>query len=226
MGYLDSNNNCAILFALGFKKVYEVIMEISGLFIAGLACIIIVITSKWWDLKQENESLNSYIVQHSINEKKEVMKETNTEQNNIGTRDLFLDVLTQIGCQFELGEGDDNRIFFAYQGERFFAESSNESLWVNIWDTYWEHVELYDIDEMARMKKAINTSNLNTMVTTVYTIDQDGKNMDIHAKNTFPFFSKIPNIDQFLRAELNDFFRAHQYVNNEVMKLRQEEQKV
>jgi hypothetical protein len=50
--------------------------------------------------------------------------------------------------------------------------------------------------------------------------------MDIHAKNTFPFFSKIPNIDQFLRAELNDFFRAHQYVNNEVMKLRQEEQKV
>jgi hypothetical protein len=212
---------------LGFKKVYEVIMEISGLFIAGLACIIIVITSKWWDLKQENESLNSYIVQQSSNEKKEVMKETNTEQNNnIGTRDLFLNVLTQIGCQYELGEGDDNRIFFAYQGERFFAESSNESLWVNIWDTYWEHVELYDIDEMARMKKAINTSNLNTMVSTVYTIDQDGKNMDIHAKNTFPFFSKIPNIDQFLRAELNDFFRAHQYVNNEVMKLRQEEQKV
>jgi hypothetical protein len=124
-----------------------------------------------------------------------------------------------------LGEGDDHRIFFAYQGEHFFAETSNESLWVNIWDTYWEHVELYDIDEMARMKKAINTSNLNTMVSTVYTIDSEGKNMDIHAKNTFPFFAQIPNIDQFLRAELNDFFRAHQYVSNEVMKLRQEEQR-
>ena len=211
---------------MGVEKVNEVAMEFSSLFIAGLACALIVMTSKWWDLKQENELLCAPSVQQDTNVQKEVVKETNVNSDSsIGTRDLFLKILTKIGCQYELGEGDDHRIFFAYQGEHFFAETSNESLWVNIWDTYWEHVELYDIDEMARMKKAINTSNLNTMVSTVYTIDSEGKNMDIHAKNTFPFFAQIPNIDQFLRAELNDFFRAHQYVSNEVMKLRQEEQR-
>ena len=201
-------------------------MEIMGLLIAGLACAMIVMVSKWWDLRQENESLNELSVQRSRNISQAEVKESLTnESNQVGTRDLLLNVLTQIGCQYELGEEDDKRIFFAYQGEHFFAEASNESLWVNVWDTYWEHVELYDIDEMARMKKAINTSNLNTMVSTLYTIDTDGKNMDIHAKNPFPFFAQIPNIDQFLKAELNDFFRAHQYVSNEVMKLRLEEQK-
>ena len=201
-------------------------MEFSGLLIAGLACVLIVMISQYWDLKKENEGLNELVAQQKRNEKKVVKKEVQAAGNNdIGTRDLFLNVLTNIGCQYELGEGEDNRIFFAYQGEHFFAESSNESLWVNIWDTYWEHVELYDVDEVSRMKKAINTSNLNTMVSTVYTIDSGGNNMDIHARNTFPFFAQIPNIDQFLKAELNDFFRAHQYVNNEMTKMRAEESK-
>ena len=198
-------------------------MELTGILIAGLACALIVMTSQWWDLKKENESLNNFAAQQSRREKI-VEKEINANVNNhVGTRDLFLNVLTNIGCQYELGEGEDNRIFFAYQGEHFFAESSNESLWVNIWDTYWEHVELYDVDEVSRMKKAINASNLNTMASTVYTIDSDGNNMDIHAKNTFPFFPQIPNIEQFLKAELNDFFRAHQWVNNEITKMRAEE---
>lgn len=90
-------------------------------------------------------------------------------ENEKGTRDLFMETLTKIGCQYELGEEqDDDRIYFAYQGEYFFANASNEGLYVHIYDTHWGHVELYDVDEFSRLKKAINESNLNNSVMTIY----------------------------------------------------------
>lgn len=143
----------------------------------------------------------------------------NTIENNIGTRDLFLETLTKIGCQYELAEEEnDNRIFFAYQGEHFFAETTNNGWYVHVWDTHWGHVELYDVDELSRLKKAINYSNLNCATMTVYTIDEAGSNVDVHCKSTFPFLQQMPDLENYLRGELNDFFRAHQYVSNEMEK--------
>lgn len=144
-----------------------------------------------------------------------------------GTRDLFMETLTKIGCQYELAEEEgDNRIFFAYQGEHFFADTTNEVRYVHLWDTHWGHVELYDIDEFARLKKAINGSNLNNSVTTVYTIDEDGKNVDVHSKSIILFVPQIPDLEDYLRLELNEFFRAHQYVGTEMAKLREKEEAV
>lgn len=145
---------------------------------------------------------------------------------HIQTRDLFLDTLTKIGCQYELREGEDNRVFFAYQGEHFFADTTNESLYVCIWDAYWEHVELYNVDDVARLRKAINTSNFNSSVTTVFTIDEAGNNMDVHSKSTIPFVSTMPDLEMYLRAELDNFFRAHQIVGSEMHNLREEEKSV
>lgn len=143
---------------------------------------------------------------------------------NLGTRDIFLETLTKIGCQYELGEGEDeDKVFFAYQGENFTASVSNEGWYVHIWDTYWGHVELYDIDEFARLKKAINLSNLNCATMTVYTVDEAGSNVDVHCKSVIPFIPQIPETDKYLRGELNDFFRAHQYVGNEMAKQREAE---
>ena len=143
-----------------------------------------------------------------------------------GTRSLFLKTLTNIGCQYEFGEGEDNRIFFAYQGEHFFAATSDNGIYVHLWDTHWWHTELYDIDEVSRLRKAINTSNMNSGVTTVFTIDEEGKNMDVHSKTTFPFISTLPNLEEYLKVELHEFFRAHQVVSSEMHKLREKEEKV
>ena len=145
-------------------------------------------------------------------------------ENNKGTRDLFLETLTKIGCQYEFAkdEGDD-RIFFAYQGEHFFVNASNEAWYIQIYDTHWGHVELYDIDEFSRLKKAVNGSNLNNSVMTVYTVDEAGSSVDVHCKSTILFVPQIPRIEDYLRLELNEFFRAHQYVGNEMARLRESE---
>lgn len=140
-----------------------------------------------------------------------------------GTKDLFLDTLSKIGCQYELSEEDKDRIFFAYQGENFIADATNEGWYVHVLDLGWEHVELYDVDEFSRLRKAINKSNLNCSTMTVYTIDRESGNVDVHCKAAILFIPQIPEIENYLRGELNDFFQAHLNVRNEMERQRQEE---
>ncbi len=170
---------------------------------------------------------NRYYEQLMTENKSDINKNESQENEKIrhmGTKDLFLATLTKIGCQYELAEEeDDNSIYFAYQGENFVVDASNENNYIRIWDTHWGHVELYNVDELSRLKKAINNSNLNTGVTTVYTIDEVGHNVDVHCKSVVLFIEQIPNIENYLRVELNEFFRAHQYVGNEMVKQREVE---
>ena len=155
------------------------------------------------------------------------IKEETTVEETKGTkstRELFMETLTEIGCQYELSEDqDDDRIFFDYQGEHFLAGICNDSFYVHIYDTYWGHVELYDIDEFSRLRKAVNESNKTSGVTTFYDIDEVGKNVDVHSKSIIPFMSEMPNLGAFLRVELNEFFRAHQCVKLEMAKQREAE---
>lgn len=142
-----------------------------------------------------------------------------------GTRDLFLETLTKIGCQYEVAEGEEGDINFAYQGEYFVVQASNNWRFIRIYDTHWGHVELYDVDEFTRLKKAINEANLRHSVTTVYTIDEAGSNVDVHCKSVILFIPEIPVIEDYLRLELNDYFRVHETINLEMAKLREAESK-
>ena len=180
----------------------------------------------WNTGKEERKRLEKLDVNACLyNGAKDNLENEKTMELTIGTRDLFLDTLSKIGCQYELGETEEDcdKIYFAYQGENFTASANNEGWYVHIWDTYWGHVELCDIDELARLKKAINLSNLNCATMTVYTVDEAGSNVDVHCKSVIPFIPQIPEIDKYLRGELNDFFRAHQYVGNEMAKQREAE---
>ena len=149
----------------------------------------------------------------------------NNENNNMeerkGTRDLFLDTLTRIGCQYELGEGDD--IIFGYHGEQFIVKANNNNHFIHIYDTYWGHVELYNVEDLSRLKKAINVSNLSNSVTAVYTVNEAGGTVDVHSKMAILFISEIPAVDDYLRMELDEFFRAHETISIEMTKQREME---
>lgn len=200
-----------------------------GFFLAVVVCVIIVKLSNWWDNRREEKDSQRMIAMNQDAAARQIMNDTlerskNSMEQTKGTKDLFLETLSKIGCQYELGEGeDDDKIFFAYQGENFTASANNEGWYVHIWDTYWDEVELYNIDEFARLKKAINLSNLNCATTTVYTIDEAGSNVDVHCKSVILFIPQIPELENYLRMELNDFFRAHQFVGNEMQKQREVE---
>lgn len=139
------------------------------------------------------------------------------------TRDFFLDILSKIGCQYEIDE-DNDTIIFVYQGEYFQVYARGESPFVTLYDTHWAHIELCDIDEFARLQKAINQSNINNSVITVYTIDEAGGNVDVHCKSVVLFIPELPSIADYLRLELGEFFRVHNSIGAEMEKLRKAEQ--
>jgi len=203
-----------------------------GFFTAIVLCGLIVALTNWWDKRKEEKDEQRIMASYQDAAARQIMKESFDKsnanmENQKGTRDLFMETLTKIGCQYELAEEeDDDRIFFAYQGEHFFAGVRNDWQYIHVYDTHWGHVELYDIDEFARLKKAINESNLNNCVTTVYTIDEAGSNVDVHCKTTILFIPQIPDLENYLRLELNEFFRAHQFVGNQMVKLREQEEQV
>lgn len=213
-------------------------MEPLVLFIAGLSVLFNIIvtmrdqTKKNKDQEKKNEVISKTgFINDNINDDDNTDYSTDwrTDYKNThmrtpqGTRDLFRETLTKIGCQYENREGEDDSLCFAYQGEHFIARIVDDSVYVQLWDTYWGQVELYDIDEVSRLRKAINHSNLNTSVTTIYTIDEDGKTMDVHSRLTIPFMSTMSDLDTYLRVELNEFFRAHHEVGMEMHKLREKE---
>ena len=177
------------------------------------------------DLSAVTTDVNADLYDRAIEEIKS--ESNNMENNNLeerkGTRDLFLETLTKIGCQYEIGEGEDGDINFGYQGEYFVVRASNNNRFIHIYDTHWGHVELYDIDEFARLKKAINESNLRNSVTTVYTIDEAGSNVDVHCKSVILFTQEIPEIVDYLRLELSEYFRVHETINMEMAKQREME---
>ena len=152
-------------------------------------------------------------------------KATNeVKRNDPMARQVFIDTLVKIGCQYEFDS--DGRILFGYQGERFVASANNEHAYVSVWDYCWQSVELQDIDEVARLRKCINEANLNCGVNTVFTIDNEGGTIDVHCHSIILFIPQIPDIAGYLRLELNEFFRAHQIVGKEMEKLREKERKV
>ena len=148
--------------------------------------------------------------------------EQKVEETMIGTRDLFLETLTKIGCQYSIDEQDD-RISFAFQGENFVVDAADGNSYIRIWDLFWTSAELYDVNEVSRLKKAINSANLSTGLTTVYTVNDAGSTIDVHCRSTVLFIAQIPEIENYLKLELNEFFRAHRHVELELERMRNED---
>ena len=173
------------------------------------------------DLSAVTTDVNADLYDRAIEEMKS--ESNNMENKKLEERKGTRDLLTKIGCQYEIGEGEDGDINFGYQGEYFVVRASNNNRFIHIYDTHWGHVELYDIDEFARLKKAINESNLRNSVTTVYTIDEAGSNVDVHCKSVILFTQEIPEIVDYLRLELSEYFRVHETINMEMAKQREME---
>lgn len=194
------------------------------LVILGIIYILVpIIKALWRGDKGKKEIASNDVLQ--IEEpgdmkKNEIQLTNEGVQVEIGTRDLLLHVLGQIGCQYTIDE--EKRILFNYQGERFFSDASNECPCFTIYDCWWEQCELHDVEQMARIKQAMNEANCRTHVTTFYSVDEAGGTMGIHSTKNILFIPSIPNIEGYLRATLDEFFSSHRFMALEMERLQKE----
>lgn len=143
---------------------------------------------------------------------------------DVHPRDLFLETLTALGCQYEVDE--DDHINFQWQGGYFSTHASNESLFVTIWYFQWGEWELYDIDMLSRVKQVINNANINYSLNVVYSLNEEGGNFYIHSSKSFVFVPQLPDIKGYLQAMLGEFFVVRRYVEKELDKLENQEERI
>jgi len=200
-----------------------------GFIIAVILCALIVKFFEWWDNRKKEKERQHMITMNQDTAVRQIMNDTfekskNDMEEQKGTRDLFLETLTKMGCQYAVDEEDECRYYFAYQGENFAVDMSNDRMYVQLWDMFWASIELYDIDKFARLKKVINESNLRFATTTIYTVNEAGSTVDVHCKSVVYFAPSIPDIETYLRTELGDYFHVHQFINTEMAKLKEQEE--
>ena len=157
----------------------------------------------------------------SKEEKTEKAPETTDEKEERqkpNTRDFLLEMLTKMGCKYEIGE-ENGRIEFKWQGGFFIADATNDSPFITVWYLQWDEYELYDIDQLSRVKRVINDTNINYDVMVFYSINKEGNNFYVHSKSHFLFIRQIPDAESYLMAMLANFFMVRRSVEVELDKL-------
>lgn len=140
------------------------------------------------------------------------------------SRNLLKRTLTNIGCQYEEDPERPDWLHFAYQGEHFIAYASNTCPFVDLGDFSWASANMEDIDKIARVRKAINNTNWQSDVPVLYSINKTENTMDVHCKKRILFISQIPDIEGYLRSELDRFFKAHNLFLTEMDQLQKQEE--
>ena len=182
----------------------------SGALTLAAAFIIYSIYKYYKESQEEKEAEENRYFEELMSEKSETKEnnELSLTSGDMDTRDLALRTLHSIGS--EPIETEEGRIEFEYQGIRFIMEAVNDCAFVNL------------IWEFARVRQVVNDVNLRDTVSVVYTI-ADSDEVALHIKKNFIFLPQLPQIDEYLKLNLNSFFRTARTLDLEIEKHRMQE---
>ena len=156
---------------------------------------------------------------------KESVLEGNPEEVTVSTRDLFLAGLNRMGSQYEIVEGEDtDTVTFQWQGGFFTASMVSDIPFVTIWYPEWAEFELYDIEELSRVRRAVNKANLEYDVTVFYLVNEAGGTFTLHSKRVIAFPPEKPDTEAYLRYLFSRFFIVGRHVVTETERLKIEEE--
>ena len=146
------------------------------------------------------------------------------ENQNISTRDLCAEVLRKLNCDVQFDDENEYNMYFTYQGENFSVDTWENGLMITIWDTWWGTVDLDDLDDVSRVRKAINNINVRQNLTLMYSIDEKGQKFAVHTKRQCLLIPQIPQIENYMAAMLTGFFDVQRSFKEEYDRLRLEEE--
>ena len=136
--------------------------------------------------------------------------------DDIPTQDLVVTVLQAIGCQPVLNE--EKHICFKYQGEDFYIATQEDSRFIVIWNPWWGTSEVNN-NALPYLKEIVNLVNVDSIVTTVYTTDEEQKHIGFHSKCHIMFTPKEAPLDEYLKVVLDQFFATHDVIKDNFKQL-------
>lgn len=141
---------------------------------------------------------------------------TKNELDNISTQDLVISVLKKIGCQPEINE--EGHVTFKYQGDNFYIAAEEENRFIMIWNPWWGSIST-DNEAFPVLKEIINLVNVNSLVTTVYMVDEDEKTVGLHSRCHTFFSPNEGELEDHLKMLLDYFFDTHNAIKENLNQL-------
>lgn len=142
------------------------------------------------------------------------------ESKVIGTKDLAYKLLKEMCTKPQ--ETEEGRIKFEYQGIFFLMEAINECKFVNLIWPWFHSFSKFDIEELARVRKVVNDVNARGTASVFYGIT-DSDDVAVHIKKHFLLVSQIPDLEDYLKLTLDNFFRTARTLDIEIEKCRLKE---
>lgn len=166
----------------------------------------------------EIDRITNINLNQKINTEKEIGIMENPKYN---TQQLMVSTLTKIGCQPTINE--DDTVVVTYQGENFHIDFGG--LYAQIWDLGWAGVSVKD-PELPKIREAVNHTNFDFGPTVVLTNPDEKGTMYFHSRLGILLHPEIPEIDNYLRSNLDMFFRTKEAVRRNFQQITIEQQKV
>lgn len=124
-------------------------------------------------------------------------------------RELFLKTLTKMGIKYNSSSAEDF-IWFDYQDVDLEAEEDKDDRYITLEYMYLR--DLHKAEKAMRMRRIINKVNCKSDVVISCTV----KFTTFRRK--ILFIEEIPNIEDYLRAELQEVIRAYELFDEELQK--------
>lgn len=141
--------------------------------------------------------------------------ETEEVTEEMTTSALIMSILQQLGCQPEVNE--ENHISFKYQGDDFLVAAEDGLRLIIVWNPWWASISI-DNQALPYLKEIINAVNMNSLVTTVYALDEDEKTFGIHSKCHMLFAPEEGAGKKFHRPA-GQFFTTHNTIKENLKQL-------
>ncbi len=156
----------------------------------------------------------------AMNERRKRMEHldrmTKDELDGISTRQLVTGILKKIGCQPEVNE--EGHVIFKYQGDDFYIATEEENRFIMIWNPWWGSIDTNN-KVLPVLKEIINLVNVNSLITTVYMDDEDGKTIGLHSRCHTYFTPNEGELEEHLRMLLDLFFDTHNAIKENLNQL-------
>ena len=140
----------------------------------------------------------------------------------LGTRDLCIELLKRSDFSFEINE--DGGIVVPFDADfSLLINTSNESLFVKIWDWNWDDIDANDIDEMSRCRQVINEFNgrkLSSNLFYVYDFNDNNK-MYVRSCIKFLLMPEIPEIKSYFLDHISTLLYSHKEFAQQLEQLRE-----
>ena len=140
--------------------------------------------------------------------------ETEEVTEEMTTSALIMSILQQLGCQPEVNE--ENHISFKYQGDDFLVAAEDGLRLIIVWNPWWASISI-DNQALPYLKEIINAVNMNSLVTTVYALDEDEKTFGIHSKCHMLFAPEEEEPEKSFTDLLDSFFTTHNTIKEKLV---------